>query len=373
MIFDSQRSLAEALGWLNRVANKKSPVESLSHVLALVEDDKITLITTDLSRTLAITLKGKREQGDVTDRTSVPCAEFAERVRVLPVGPVSVNIRENSVALKGDTARRFVLRTLPGIDFPQVPNMQVAADATYVGTIPDGSLAKVIGQVLPATSEDKTRPHLGAAQFELTANGSHVVTTDGHRIHKATIEFSAAGNRGDLRWLIMAASLRDLVHLFPDGDVEVHEQGETIWFIQKERIYGCKLLVAQFPSWHQAIPNRAPRTVSANVRQLLEATKAMSVAAREDIVTYSATKGVLELTTDGLDNASDAVELEAEVPKPWAFAANGRFVADALGACDEESVDLDVAGMLDVVFIKTSQFTALVMPCRSATLEAIAS
>ena len=98
---------------------------------------------------------------------------------------------------------KHILSALPAGDFPPMPSPDETAPRLELKA---GVLAGLIEQVVDAVSTDETRAHLNSALFEWEGETVRMVSTDGHRLHKA--EAKVEGNAG-LRTLLIP--LRALV------------------------------------------------------------------------------------------------------------------------------------------------------------------
>jgi len=175
----NRSALSSALRDLVRLAPSKPHITILSNVRLRAANGVLEIIATDVDTFLTASLSC---EGDID--VCVPAKTLAAVVK--PEGkPVAADVVDIeplsettvSVAVDGLSTR---LAALPPDDFPVPPPID---DISLVALWPAAELRAAISYVLPAVSNDLTRPHLcGVCLVD-----SRVATTDGHRLHAAPL------------------------------------------------------------------------------------------------------------------------------------------------------------------------------------------
>ncbi|MGZ3416254.1 MAG: DNA polymerase III subunit beta [Polyangiales bacterium] len=366
----SKKDLLRIFGRTQGVADKKSTMPILSNVLVQADKDgTLRASATDLF--MAVTTLSNAEV-KAAGSIAVPAKELVERVKAMPEGSVQISTTEGaSVLIKAVGAKReFRLRGMPGEDFPALPKPDAKATEINVSA---STLSDLIARTHFSISADETRPHLNSALFEWDGDIVRMVTTDGHRLTKYEVA-AEGGQKANFTLLVPLKGISELRRLSEDlggqGGLKLLRGGPNVFFSTNDSTLAIKLVDAQFPPYQQVIPQRTEGAVRVSRLALIDVLRAMSVAASERTgsVKLSLTKGTMRVTSENPDSG-DALD---EIPVDYAGADmtigfNVRYIIDALGALDEDEIELGLSGELDPVVIKPvsdRKYLAIVMPMR---------
>jgi len=350
-----RRALHSALRELARVASPRSALPALSHVLLHAVENTLTLRATDLTQTLTCTLPAEGEFN-----TCLPAKLLANLVRPEGKGIVGDAILEPAgknqtvVRLEDGTTR---LTAMDPATFP-VENSQL--DWSLLAVWPPRPLHDALSFVLPAASNDASRPHLCA----IFVDGGQLVATDGHRMHLAPLPAPLGTSL-----LVPTASAATILHIAGVGEQAVLaiagnriRVGVGPWQLQ------TRLVDATFPPYQQLVPPRGqPTQLTVETRAM---TKALSRLDRLSSVrqTVARVNGVLTLT------ASDPDLGETEVVVPTV--TNTHQGADLVAAFDRmylhdaistpaETIELGFSAALDPLRVDLDgEKMAVIMPMR---------
>ena len=120
----------------------------------------------------------------------------------------------------------------------------------------------------------------------------------------------------------------------------------------------------------QVIPKSHAKSVRANRQALLDAVRAVSVAASDQTngVHLTLTKGKLHITSESPTGGEGADEIPVDYAGgKLVVGFNAKYVLDALGALTDQEVDLEFNDELDPMTIKAANsdaFVGVVMPMR---------
>jgi DNA polymerase-3 subunit beta len=204
-----------------------------------------------------------------------------------------------------------------------------------------------------------------------------MVTTDGHRLSK--MEATVAGTSATATMLIPLKAIGELRRLTDQakGDkvaaLSIQQSGPNAFFNVAGMQFSVKLVDAQFPPYQQVIPAAPARTVRAPRIKLMEALKAIQLAAsdRTGGVKLALVPGALRITSESPEsgNAFDQVDVDYAGPE-MTIGFNAKYFLDVLAAIDEEEVTLGLSGELDPAVImpgtesSSQSYIAVVMPMR---------
>jgi DNA polymerase-3 subunit beta len=375
-----KKHLEKLLSRCQGVADKKSTMPVLANVLLTAEGNTLTVSATDLQLTISGAIEAEvKRPGTV----ALPARDVHDRVKAMPDGPIKIAVANGSATTVQavGSARRYTVHGLPGSDFPQLP--EPASDAATID-LSVATLQKLVKRTIFSISSDETRPHLNSALFECRpAKGAQqgtvrMVTTDGHRLSK--MELPLEGLRAETTMLIPHKAMQELRKLFDDvvdnrdtTMVSIAQTGPNAFFKLGGVRFSVKLIDAQFPPYEQVIPSATDRHVVAGRIALMDALKAVSLAASDRTygVKLAVAPGALRISSESPEsgNGFDEIPVEYEGPE-LSVGFNAQYLQHVLAAMDvEEEVLLGLSGELDPAVLRPSgdaspEFVAVVMPMR---------
>ena len=115
----NKRDFVKALGRVQSVADKRSPMPILSNVLIRAEaSGAVHFAATDLLLSVTGTMRAEvKRAGSV----ALPARHVFDTVKALPEGEVTLTVEKNHFARIRGAKRRFDLAGMPGEDFPSLP------------------------------------------------------------------------------------------------------------------------------------------------------------------------------------------------------------------------------------------------------------
>jgi DNA polymerase-3 subunit beta len=205
-----------------------------------------------------------------------------------------------------------------------------------------------------------------------------MVTTDGHRLSK--MEVTLEGKSATATMLIPLKAIHELRRL-ADGSktekdaqrVTITQSGPNAFFSIGGMVFSVKLVDAQFPPYHQVIPQYTQSSIRSPRAPFADALRAVSLAAsdRTGGVKLTVTPRALRITSESPEsgNGFDEVPIDYEGPEVT-VGFNAKYFLDVLGAIDSDEIILGVSGELDPAVLRpageTAQesYLAVIMPMR---------
>jgi DNA polymerase III subunit beta len=295
----NRRLFYGALHELIRIADPKAVQPILRHVLLQARDGLLTLRTTDLTQSLTCQLPAEGELD-----TCLPAKLLANLVKPEGkggAGEVTLEpLIENKVSIRLDG----VSTSLPGMPSSEFPApLGAGLEWNPLADWPAKPLHDALSFVLPATSNDPTRPHLQGVFFDL----DKMVATDGHRMHIAPLPAPIS-----TPLLIPSSSAMTLVRI-------ICGEQEMVSSVAKGHLRVCvgpwiletMFIDATFPDYHRVLPDKESMFVHLTV-EARSLSKALLRLARLSQVKETTVRvnGVMSLRTCDLDMG------EAEVVVP---------------------------------------------------------
>jgi len=328
------------------IADKKSTMPILANLK--LDADAGTLSATDLYLQTTQTI-------DATDSGSVcvPARDFADRVRNMPDGELTVSTNKALAVTIKSGKRRYTMMGISGDDFPEL--QQFAGEWQEVERLP---LLDAIEATLYAISTDETRLHLNSL-FMTSEEGKLVcVATDGHRLAldrqpiawecgpKANILVPRNGALILRKLLSDAKSSKSVLVGVTESRLHVSNGNDK---------FAVKLVDAEFPPYQQVIPERSTAEIRIDRLALLNAARAVSVAASERTggikLSFKDGECIIESISPEGGEGYDSIPIETEHDGELFFGCSGKYLAEALSSFVGDTVTLGVSGELDPVTI----------------------
>lgn len=360
------------------VVDKKSTMPVLANVLISVDTPRaVRVAATDLYLAISGQVTAEVEQGG---STAVPARDLFDRIKAMPDGPINISVGTGGTEVKSGTSpRRYRLHGLPGDSFPPLP--EPAPDAPTLELEVD-LLARLINQTQFSISGDETRAHLNSALFEWEGDRVRMVTTDGHRLTK--VEADVPGRNATATMLIPYKAITELRKLAEESKaheakgetpsmVTIAQSGPNAFFGIGDTRFSVKLVDAQFPAYQQVIPRTSERTVRAPRAALVDALRAVSLAAsdRTGGVKLSIESGTMRITSESPESGDGFDEVPVEYAgSGMTIGFNAKYLLDVLAVLDDEEVELLLSGELDPAVVRPAgetddrSFLGVVMPMR---------
>jgi DNA polymerase-3 subunit beta len=347
---------------------------ALATVLLTATHDTLRIAATDLYLAISGTAPAEvAEPGSV----ALPAKDLLERVRAMPEGPLQLSATPDGHAvLKSSISpRRYTLNGIPATDFPPLPVPSPAAPSL---TIPPDVLVELIARTHFSVSSDETRPHVNSGLLECDADTIRLVSTDGHRLSKMTIQVPPGAATTTM--LIPLKALNELRRLADDAradtatpPVVITQAGPCAFFALANMVFSVKLVDAQFPPYDQVIPATSAALLRAPRQAFADALRAISLAAsdRTGGIKLSVTTGLLRITSESPESGNAYDELAVDYTGPdLTIGFNAKYFLDVLGVLESDDILLGLTGELDPAVLRPSDeppghsYVAVVMPMR---------
>jgi DNA polymerase-3 subunit beta len=368
-----QKAILPALQHCASVADLKGTLPALANV-RLTANGAINLSATDLYQSVTMDADGAvAAEGSI----AVHARDLLDRVKVLP-GEITFSLDHGSLVLKSGS-RRFKLATIPADEMPALPTQTDERRDLFVPTGDD--LVQLIDRVLYAVSTDETRLHLNSMYLGAVGGKLTAVATDGHRLAVYSTETEAAFSPIliPLKGLLQIKRLAESAGVTP---VPLSVQNADLFASigidmgvrpMAKNVLSVRLCDHQFPPWADVVPKSHSGTTTIDRQALLDACKAVAVAAsdRTGGVKLSFTQSTLKLSSESPEGGDGGDEIACTHDGPEVeIGVNARYLEQALGVIEGEEVVIGSSGELDPITIKaagdTSGSVAVTMPMRVA-------
>ena len=361
-----QEKLAKALNTVSRVAaGSRATLPILNNVLIRVDDNKVSLTTTNLDMAVVSYLPASQSKNGVI---TAPARLMAEFVGNLPHGEVvEISASADKVTIKAGGYTSTINGTLAD-DFPELPEIDESKAVKFQMSAEDFKAG--LSQVMIAASSDTTRPALTGVYFNTFEGSLYLAATDGYRL--AERKFIEKVN-SDVMAIVPAASLQEVLRSLSDDVTEIE-----LWFDEAQVRFRLgeieitsKLIDGSFPDYRQLIPKQTEINLGLKRDELVRITKLSALFAKEvggSIVCESSVENknfsVASVANELGENNS---AIETEVDTDGKVTLNSRFLLDALNVLGDSEIEFGFSNKLDPIVLKGKKdknYIHIIMPLK---------
>ncbi|WP_455198193.1 DNA polymerase III subunit beta [Kaarinaea lacus] len=348
------------------VVERRQTLPVLSNILMVVNDDGLSMTTTDLEvEMVARTPLENAESGE----TTVPARKFVDICRALPENAslsVILDSEKDRITVTSGKSR-FTLATLPAADFPGVDEVS----AQYRLDIPQGDLKRLIEKTHFAMAQQDVRYYLNGLLLEISKGMVRAVATDGHRLALCSYECDAAPS-DTLQLIVPRKGIMELVKLLDDSDNPVDVQVGTnhVKISLSDFSFTSKLIDGRFPDYERVIPKNSDKSIEADRDAVRQAMVRTSILSNEKYrgIRLRLQPGALQAQANNpeMEEAEEEIEVNYDGPE-MEIGFNVSYLLDALGAVNEDRVVMELgdANSSCVIHPQEDQnCTYVIMPMR---------
>jgi DNA polymerase-3 subunit beta len=357
----TQENLNKALSHVARIANSRTTLPILSNVLLKTTNNRLSVSATNLDIAITQFVGAKvSSEGSIT----VPARLMQDFVGSLPAGTISLDQDEHRLKVNADQYQS----TINGVsaeDFPVMPSIKAGTGWTVKASI----LKKALQQVVFAASADESRPVLTGVYFN-TQNGSlFMAATDSYRLsEKALIK-----TKEEINLLVPSSAMQDLLRVLGDGDQEVqvvHDEQQVMFKVDEVELV-ARLIEGKYPDYKKLFPKSFATKARVNKAEFTNITKVSSLFARESAgsVTLKVDETDQKLSIQSIASqlGENTAQASAKVTGSGQITLNSRYLMDALGAIQDEEVNLMFNGKLEACVLQGQKddYSHIIMPLKS--------
>ncbi|MFH0826206.1 MAG: DNA polymerase III subunit beta [Pseudomonadota bacterium] len=364
MLFKIEREkLLEALARITPIAEKRSPLPILSHVLIETMESTLKLSATDLEVGLQVFLGCESQDAG---QIAAPAKKMFEIVRELASGTLTVEQTESGRITISSGHSVFHLAGMDPGDYPAWASFE----DMELSPINAGRFVRMIDKTLFAASTDDSRHNLNSVLLEPEEEQVRMVATDGHRLAMMVDSLKLPVVE---RTLIPRKSLTEMKRVL-EG---VSDKGISVGFDRKNMVIRTerflmtlRLLDGEYPDYNKVLPDTGEHVVRADRARLVQSLKRVAVLSsdRNRGVDVTVGPGRLEcmVTHPDLGNAKDVMEVDYDGDE-FPFMVNVGYLLEALGVIDSEQISLEYLSEKAPIVLRpypAETYFNLVMPMR---------
>jgi DNA polymerase-3 subunit beta len=359
----TQENLNKALGVVSRVASNKTSLPVLNNILLRTESNRLLLAATNLEVAITEYIGAKvSSEGAIT----IPARLLSEFIANLPKGNVELKVDGSKLHISAD---KYVstINGMPADEFPALPEIESA----HTLTLSTNLLKTAVAQTVLTASSDDTRPVLTGVLCHVHEGNLYFAATDGYRLAERRLMKSSE----DIRALIPASTLSDVARVVPDDcdEVTLLIDDSQVRFRMNDIEVTSRLIEGNFPDYRQLIPKETEIHATLSRTEFSRVTKIASLFARESggsvTVTADASKQSLSIHSIASQLGENTSEATADVDQDGSVTLNSRYLIEALGCFDHETIKFGFSGKLAPCVLSDvdsgGEYQHIVMPLRS--------
>ena len=258
-----------------------------------------------------------------------------------------------------------------GLDPAEFPNLP-EIESEYSLNLPQNQLKSMITQTIFAISTNDNKPIHTGSLFEIDNNSLNVVSVDGFRLALRTEEIKNTSVNNQFSFVVPGPTLKELVKIMNDTDdeIEIKLGRKHITFHVNNTHIISRILEGEFLNYKNAIPRNFAFSTTVHVRDFISSLERVSILINERIknpVRCNFTENSIKLNcSTPLGKSQDECMLTSP-SEELEIGFNNRYLLDALKACPDDDVRIELNTHLSPLIIKPMEgnsYLYLILPVR---------
>jgi DNA polymerase-3 subunit beta len=361
----TQENLSRALSAASRVASTKTQLPILGNILLRTDGHRLMVASTNLEIASTLLIGAKIiNEGAIT----IPARLITEFVSNLPKTGVTLKAVDNKLHLTTD-GYSSVINGSVADEFPELPTINDKKAVSYA--IDTSALKQAVSQTILTASNDATRPVLTGVFWHSHEGSLYLAATDGYRLSERRL----VPTTSDVQAIIPTTTLQEVLRMLNDdiNEVEVLFDESQVRFRLNDAEITSRLIDGNFPDYRQLIPSTSETNITIDRSDFAQVTKVAGLFARESggsvTLTADADKSKLSLHSVASELGENTSEAKADITTDGQVTLNSRYLTEALGAVDGETVTFRFSGKLSPCVLTASgqdgDYLHVIMPLKS--------
>ena len=336
----AKKDLVPAVMRTVSIADKKSVVPILSHVLLEFTESGLRLKATDLDHSI---IENVPAEVDTFGTTAVPANTLNDIVRKAPENATL----EFSLLDKGSKIQvtagksKFEISTLDHSDFPEITMIKDACSFN----IASPQLNRLISRTKFSMSPEESRHSLNGIYLHREENMLKAASTDGHRLSVAQVETDM---KESLNGVIISKKtvfeIKKLLDSF-SGDVHVTFSTNQAQFDFGDIVLISKLVDGNFPDYKRVIPEATNLFFTVKRTDFLEIIDRVAIISDDKIrsVKLELNKNILSCSAVNSKVGSGKDEVEVVYAGAnWSAGFNANYLLDVAQTLEGETLKVNI-------------------------------
>ncbi len=357
-------SLLDALTPAMTTVSNKNTISALEGVLIECHNDlQMTISSYDMKK--GVVSKAEAEQVEKSGSHIIPAQRLMQIVRLMPEGPITIDVSENETATISSFSGHFSLKAQKGEDFPSLPEMK--KERTF--GIKASVLKKAIGKVLHSIAENDIKAMLCGAFFVIEKDGMEVVSCNNFMLSRCRVkcevnQLASEGGEQKISFIVPGHALQELIKLLPDADevVTVELTGKHAVFRMEKIDFFTRLIEENYMDYRRIIPTGYPINLTINRDLLLEGLERVNIIAEEkaqgnirSYVKINVQDSLFQMSAvSATGNAFDEIACQ-HTGDDLQIGFNGRFLVNCIRVLESEEVFITMKSATQSITIEPKE------------------
>ena len=361
----TQENFSRALSAVGRVASTKTQLPILSNILLRTDGNRLLVAATNLEIATTQYIGAKiAKPGAIT----VPARLISEFVSSLPKGLIELKIVGENIHITSGKYHSIINGVIAD-DFPELPTINEENSVTYA--INTEEFKQAVSQTIITASADSTRPVLTGVYWHSYEGFIYLAATDGYRLSERRLVETTSEVAAIIPTQTHQEVLRTIVDDVDTIDI-LFDESQVRFRINEAEVIS-RLVDGNFPDYRQLIPAKSDIEATMDKAEFTRVTKIAGLFARESggsvTVTVDSDAKTVSLHSIASELGENTSELDAEVTGSGQVTLNSRYLTEALGVLDADTITFSFSGKLSPVILKSTKkdtnYYHVIMPLKS--------
>lgn len=358
----NQETLCKALQKVTNIIGSRTTLPVLANVWMHAEENKLTIVTTDLEIRYVTEIPAEVEE---SGKTTLPAKKLLGLVSRFH-GDVTIESNENFHSVIRCGSAEIMLLGLNPDDFPVLTTFEVIRTIQ----MKQADLAELIEKISYAVSVEDSRKVLQGILLSVHEGKITAVATDGKRLAltEKMLENVPEGSDGDI--IITLKSAQELKRVMDKTNDVTMEIGEKqITFHLGDTTITSKLIEGVYPNYRQVIPATFKTNIGIQCDQFIYALELLSVTLADSnspLVKLTFKDNQLRFDANsniGEGNESIAIEYTGE---EMSASFNPHYLLDPFKHLPNDQMFLKINDVVSPIALETADgFLYVIMPMRN--------
>ena len=361
----TQENFARALSAVGRVASSKTQLPILSNILLRTDGNRLLVAATNLEIATTQYIGAKiAKPGAIT----VPARLISEFVSSLPKDSIELKVVGENIHITSGKYHSIINGVIAD-DFPELPTINEENSVTYA--INTEEFKQAVSQTIITASSDSTRPVLTGVYWHSHEGFIYLAATDGYRLSERRL----VETKSEVAAIIPTQTLQEVLRtIVEDVDtIDILFDESQVRFRINDAEVISRLVDGNFPDYRQLIPVNSDITATMNKTEFTRVTKIAGLFARESggsvTVTVDEDAKTVSLHSIASELGENTSELDADVTGSGQVTLNSRYLTEALGVLDADTITFSFSGKLSPIILKSiakdTNYYHVIMPLKS--------
>ena len=346
--------LLKSLNFVQGVVEKKNTLPILSNVLLQAQNNKLTIIATDLDIIFHEKIGEVKILKEGSSTTSAAILYDILR-KISPNSDLNFDLKsENKLSLKSDNSN-FNLLCLPIDNFPTFPDEFESSEIA----LNNGKFLKLLNKTKIAISNDDTRHYLNGVFLHLTeAHGKKFITgvsTDSHRLSSCSVEIENTDEFSSI--ILPRKTVFQLCSLLSEtNDTLVMQTSENkIKFTLGNIKLISKVIDGKFPDYRKVVPTDNNKSLIVSSKEFVGSIeRVMSVSLdRKEGVKLVINKENIQLSVNSANSGEGNEIIKANFNSDSLnISFNSKYLVDIASEVEDKNLKMNFKDAVSPVLIE---------------------